>query len=148
MVSMEEFASELRNFEGRREVLNELRRELREPVPELRAAVRENAKATLPARGGLGAWVAKANLTVRVKDAGRSAGIRLKLSRKSTKDKADLQRMDAGRIRHPLYGNRKHWYPQSVPAGFFSAVWSAMGDRFVKSADGAVDRAFDKIRRG
>ncbi len=149
MVSMEEFAAELRAFDARREVVNELRRELRKPAPEVRKAVRRSALATLPARGGLGAWVARARLTVLLKDAGRSAGVRLKLSRKNSKGKAELEKLDAsGRIRHPLYGNRRKWYPQTVPARFFSAVWDVMGERFVKSADEAVDRAFDKIRRG
>ena len=30
----------------------------------------------------------------------------------------DLRALNAGRLRHPLYGNRSHWYPQRIAPGF------------------------------
>jgi hypothetical protein len=145
---MEEFAAELRAFDGRREVVNSIRRELREPLPELRKDFRANAKAILPGSGGLGAWVASARITVRFRDAGRSAGVSIKVSRKAGDgDKADLKALDdSGAIRHPLYGNRGHWYGQSVPAGVFTSVWD--GTRWLERVDAAFDRALDEIRGG
>ncbi len=147
-VSFEEFADELRAFNDRREVINEIRKDLRKPLPELREKVRANAIATLPSRGGLGAWVARARFSVRFQDSGRSAGVRVKVSRASGDgDKADLKALDdRGRIRHPLWGNRGHWYGQSVAAGFFSRVWDKQ--RWVDTVDDAFDRALDKIRGG
>lgn len=149
-VSFEEFANELRTFDQKREIVNEIRRDLRKPLPELRDAVRANALATLPNRNGLAKWVARAGFTVRVKDAGRSAGIRLKLSRKAGDgDKADLDKLDRhGRVRHPLYGHRGHWYDQPVTPGFFTKVWESFRPAWIKTADDALDRALDKIRRG
>ncbi len=146
-VSLEEFARELRRFDDRRRVVNELRRELRKPIPKLRTAVRANAIATLPSSGGLGAWVARAGFSVRYREIGRAAGVRVKVSRKAIGHKADLKRLDdAGRIRHPLYGNRKHWYPQSVTPRFFTKVWDRT--EWLKHVDEAFDRALDEIRRG
>ncbi len=149
-VSFEQFAAELRAFDQKREVVNEIRRDLRKPLPELRKAVRAHILSTLPNGNGLAAWVARASFSVRVKDAGRSAGIRLKLSRKSQDgDKAELDKLDRhGRIRHPLRGHRGFWYDQPVSAGFFSRPWESFRSKWIKTADDALDRALDKIRRG
>ncbi len=150
-VSMEQFVTELKAFDGRREVINEIRRELRKPslLGRFRKLVRANALAVLPKSGGLGAWVAKSSINVRFKDAGRRAGFTLKMGRKSTKGKADLKKLDdSGQVRHPLHGNRLHWYGQAVASKFFTAPWEQYGGDIVQATDDAVDRAFDKIRRG
>lgn len=146
-VSFEEFAAELRAFDGRREVVNALRRDLRKPLPKLRADVRANAIATLPSAGGLGAWVAAARFDIRFNDQGRNAGFRLKVGRKSRKGKSELDRLDtSGRLRHPLPGDRRQWFGQTVPRGFFSDVWDL--HEWERIADEAFDRALDKIRNG
>ena len=31
-----------------------------------------------------------------------------------------LEALDRGELRHPLYGNRKYWFSQSVRPGFWS----------------------------
>lgn len=144
------FANEIRAFNARGDVVNALRRDVRKPLPELRRDVRSSATSTLPAGGGLGAWVARARLTVKLKDSGRSAGIRIKVSRAAGDgDKADLNALDlAGAVRHPLHGNRKRWYPQRVTPGFFTKPWEAFRPKFIKVADEAVDQALDVIRRG
>lgn len=149
-VSFAQFAAELKAFSNSGAVVNELRKELRKNVPELRTAVRESARSTLPSRNGLGAWVARAGMTVRVKSAGRTAGIRLKLSRKSGDgDKADLDALDkTGKIRHPLHGNRGFWYSQNVTPGFFGKPWEKFRPRWLKAADDGLDKALEVIRRG
>lgn len=147
-VSFDEFARELRAFDNKREVVNEIRREMRKPLPALRKAFRANALATLPARGGFGAWVAKARITAVFKDSGRAAGVRIKVSRKAGDgDKAELDALDeSGSIRHPLYGHRGHWYGQKVAVGVFTKVFAR--GAWISRADAALDRALDKIRRG
>lgn len=153
MTSFEEFAAELRAFEGKKEIVNEIRRELRKPalLADLRKRVRWNAVGVLPTRGGLNAWVAKAPLSIQFRDSGRTAGLRVKMSRKKGKGKgkAELERLDdAGAVRHPLFGDRRHWFAQQVASKFFSNVWDQYSDRWIKAADDAFDRALDKIRRG
>ncbi len=149
-VSFEQFANELKAFDDRKVIKNQIRRDMRKPLPDLRRAVRASAMSTLPSRGGLNAWIARARLTVIFKDAGRAAGLRVKVSRKAGDgDKADLKALDdAGSIRHPLYGNRRFWYPQGVPAGFFSKAWEDFRSVFIKAADDALDTALEVIRRG
>lgn len=149
-VSFEQFANELKAFDDRKVIKNQIRRDMRKPLPELRRAVRSSAMATLPSSGGLNAWIAKARLTIAFKDSGRAAGIRVKVSRRAGDgDKADLKALDdSGAIRHPLYGNRRFWYSQGVPAGFFSKAWEDFRETFVKTADDALNTALEVIRRG
>lgn len=149
-VSFEAFAREIRAFDDRRTVINTIRREIREPIPALRKEVRASAIDTLPSSGGLNRWVARASVTARFRDSGRSAGVTIKVSRKAGDgDKADLDALNrSGSIRHPLYGNRGHWYSQAVPPGFFDRPWEAFRPDFIKACDDAFDRALEVIRRG
>jgi len=147
-VSFEQFANELRAFDGRKEIVNEMRKEFRQGVPPLRKRIRANAISMLPARGGFGQWVARAAVTIRFRDAGRDAGLKVRVSRKAGDgDKADLDQLDkTGRIRHPLYGNRRFWFGQQVAALFFTTAWDAAEWR--DRAEQAMDRATAKIRNG
>lgn len=46
---------------------------------------------------------------------GRVTGVRLIGTAKTPEGKKrDLASLNRGRLRHPLYGNRKHWYDQQV----------------------------------
>lgn len=149
-VSFEAFAREIRAFDDRRTVINTIRRDLRKPIPAFRKEVRASAIDTLPSDGGLNRWVARARMTVRLRDRGRSAGVSIKLSRKAGDgDKADLRKLDAyGELRHPLHGHRGHWYRQVVPEGFFDRPWEAFRPKFIETCDDAFDRALEVIRRG
>lgn len=149
-VPMKVFIAELRAFEGRREVVQAMRRQIRKPLPKVRREIKRHAVSILPSRGGLGAWAAAARVTATIRyTSARSAGVRLKGSRKSLREKSDLNRLDKGMARHPAWGRRGpgQWSTQAVPAGWFSTPvleseeWRAEIDR-------AVDTAFDKIRRG
>lgn len=147
---IEGFLRELRAFDARREVLKEIRKEIKEPLPQLRKAWKAWALSNLPSRGGLNRWVARARIQAKFSTSGRIVGVRVILTRKSGGgDKADLNRLDSeGRIRHPLYGNRQHWYPQTVKANVFTRVWEMYEEQWVRSAEKALDRALDKIRKG
>lgn len=150
MGSLDDLINDLRRFEGRKEVTKQLRKEIRVPVPAIRKAVRQRAMTTLPRRGGLNVWVAKARVVADTKLSGRGAGIRLKGTRKSRNDKSDLRAINAGRVRAPSWGRRSRsgdWHNQQVTPGFFTvpagdlATWRA-------AALKAVDQALDTIRRG
>jgi hypothetical protein len=147
---MEQFVRELKAFDGRRVVVQQLRRQIGKPVPKVREAIKRHAIAILPKSGGLGEWVARSKITMTVRyGSARSAGIRLRGSRRSSRQQSDLKRLDAGTVRAPSWGRRTSasWHTQSVPAGFFTdpatdtPEWRAEIER-------AVDTAFDQIRRG
>lgn len=146
---MREFAAELRAFDDRRAVMTELRKELRGLGGPITKAVRERALATLPSGGGLNAWVAQARVTVTVRVFGRRAGVLVKASRKSARNKSDLQSIDRGRVRAPTWGRRNAaaWHTQAVTPGWFTQPATEY-DRLRDAADSALDRAFEQIRRG
>jgi len=80
------------------------------------ADIREEASSSLPHGGGLNEWVAKSNFGIRSRTSGITAGIRIVGQRSGH----DLDVIDRGRVRHPLFGNRKSWFQESVKPGFFS----------------------------
>jgi len=144
------FVRELKAFDGRRTVVKAMRRKINKPVPEIRRRIRAHAVAILPSSGGLGAWVAAATVSTRIRYASsRTAGIRLRGSRKSLRDKSDLNRIDQGRVRAPSWGRRTaaSWHTQAVTAGWFTEPAGDI-DAWRKVCDEAVDEAFDEIRRG
>ena len=58
-----------------------------------------------------------------------------------------MRRLNAGRISHPLFGDREHWYAQAggmVP-GFFDDPVSRAGPGLRTEVEAAVRRVRDKI---
>lgn len=75
---------------------------------------------------------------------GRTAGIYL--SATSAKGKSiDLASLDQGRLRHPLFGNRQHWYQQEVPAGWWTHPMEAGVPEVRAAIEGAVTRMVSKF---
>jgi hypothetical protein len=76
----------------------------------------EAAKAS--ARENLNVWVADgAKIAARNRVASTNAvGMRIV----ATEGAAKLEDMDKGKVRHPVYGNRKVWVDQDIQAGWFS----------------------------
>ena len=149
MGSIDDLVRDLRRFEGRREVTKALRKRIREPLPGVRKAIRRRALESLPKGGGLNVWAAKTRVSAKVSTSARGAGVKLKGSRKSTKGKADLRRMDAGRVRHPSWGRRRpgDWHTQRVEPGYFTKP-AAEVDQWRDACLKAVDEALEVIRRG
>jgi hypothetical protein len=149
MGSFDDLVRDIRGFDRRREIVKALGQAIRKPVPAVRRAIKARALATLPHRGGLGAWVAASRVTTQVKLSGRTAAIRLKGGRNSRGGRSDIRAIDAGRVRAPSWGKRTtaSWHSQTVTAGFFTKPASE-ADQWVRAADTAVDAALEQIRRG
>ena len=148
-VTAQQLAAELRAFDGRRVLVQALRRGIARAVPAVRRQVRDHALEILPSRGGLAAWVAAARVTVKIGYTSRSAGVKLRGSRRSTADKTDLAGIDAGRVRAPSWGYRTRaaWHSQAVTPGWWSEPLEAATD-FRDHAEREVDQALEVIRRG
>lgn len=150
MGSLDDLVRDLRAFEGRRQMTKHLRARIREPLPTVRAAIKAHARAILPQRGGLNVWVAAAKVTAVIRLSGRAAGVTLKGSRRSLRDKSDLRRLDAsGRVRAPSWGRRGEgdWHTQTVPAGWFSTPAGEI-DQWRAACEDAVADAVREIARG
>lgn len=109
----------VRKLGNGREIPNAMAKRIRKAVPPIRKGVKASALSTLPSRGGLNAWVARAGIRAAVRRGPRSAGISLVSARKSQRGKSDIAGINRGRTRHPWWGDRKHWSPQSVAPGYF-----------------------------
>lgn len=128
-----------------REVVNEMAKEIRRAVPPVRKAVRDYALRTLPKRGGLNEWVAAAGVRAAVRRGPRTAGVQLVSGRNAARRRADLKRLDSGTLRHPLRGNRSHWYLQKVHPGFFQFPVHDHTDDFTDAVAEAVNTAARKV---
>jgi hypothetical protein len=135
-------------------MLKELRAELRQPVPAVRRRIKGVALSTLPASGGLNAWVAATKITASVTLTGRRVVVRLRGGRSSVSNlrggskggQSDIRAIDRGRVRHPSWGRRYRgqWFTQTVPEGFFTKT-SAEAPEWGPAIDRAAAKALEGI---
>ena len=85
------------------------RREIRGVAKPLMDAVIQDGAEGLPASGGLADWTRQAKATLSM-TATRAA---MRFARSGH----DLASINAGRLRHPVHGNRRVWVSQSVSPG-------------------------------
>jgi hypothetical protein len=137
----------VRKLGSDRTVLKHLTARIRGFAPPAKAELAASALTTLPRAGGLGAWVAMSRVTVSVRRGTQSAGVTITQARTSKGGKkSDLTRIDAGRTRHPLWGNRKHWYGQDVTSGYWSDVIAGpVVDEFTTQTVAAIDDAIAEV---
>lgn len=121
----------------RRDLLREIREVTKGPAAdELKAA----ATRRLPARGGLAAYTAKnLRVTARTKLSGNEVGVTVVATVKGM----DLPKLEAGKLRHPVFG-RAPWVNQAIPAGIFGdAVQQLAGDvgrAILRAADNTIKK--------
>ena len=119
-----EFSRQLRSAE--RGIRRAIRKRVREAgKPRSEAVVREGAE-RMPSRGGLREqFLRRGN----AKLSQTTTSIRIVLGRKGSYV-GSVDR--SGKVRHPLFGDREHWYSTPVPAG----TWR---DAFDDHKDEAID---------
>jgi len=96
------------------ELWKQLRRNIRTATAPARPAIRASARANLPKQGGLNEWVATASITTSILTGPHTAGVRLRVRKRGH----NMQDVDKGSVRHPLFGNRNYWYSNPVTPGF------------------------------
>lgn len=111
---LEQIGRRLREMGGG-ELKKALLRGIRETNKPTIAAVRANARSTLPRRGGLAELVAKSKIGTRTRLTGQHVGVEIKGT-----GKIDVAEINRGVVRHPVFGNKKVWAQQKVPAGWFT----------------------------
>lgn len=79
-------------------------------------AVRGELRDVMPKSGGLNEWLAKSSVTSSVLTGPKTAGVVVRGSRRGH----DLRSINrTGKVRHPVYGNRKEWTETDVPADWW-----------------------------
>lgn len=109
-----------------------------EAVDRLPDELRVSALSLLPKRGGLNEVVAQSMISVAHRDDGVSVEVTV---RASSQD--DIDEIDAGTVRHPLFGNRDRWYVESVPSGWWSKPVTVASQR----VEPEIEQALDTIAR-
>lgn len=120
----------------------DLNRELYKGINDATLLLKEELAAsalnTLPHRGGLGRVISESRITISKRSVGKTAGIRVKAS-----SGHDIGAIDRGRVRHPLFGDKSHWYEQAVKPGW----WSTPTGRSGLAARRGVDQAMENIKQ-
>jgi len=75
-------------------------------------------------------------------------GVRARVFAVGRREGRDVTRIDAGILRHPLYGNRLHWYAQKVTRGFVKKPFGRLRPGIVSNLNGVLEDVRARIERG
>lgn len=147
--SFDELVRELKAFDRRRDITRAMSKGIRKAAPPVRKKIRAAAVELLPRAGGLGTWVSKVRVNLRIKTSGRRAAITMVGGLNADGGRADMKRIDAGRVRAPSWGHKTKaaWHNETVPAGFFTDT-AADATEWKAAVDDEVDAALETLRRG
>lgn len=128
-----------------KEMQRELYRELNSITKPLRAAMRDEIPNALPRRGGLAARVQqRSSFTASARKGGAFVGVSIRArGRKGT----DVRMLESGRLRHPVFGNRRAWVEQTagVREKALTKVFESERGHILYELDGALDRLAAKL---
>lgn len=79
---------------------------------------------------------------------GASAGLKLVGHAKGARRRRHVREIDAGTLRHPVYGNRGTWVDQGVLPGFWSKPLLEASEKPAREIHHAIERTAAKIARG
>jgi hypothetical protein len=98
--------------------------------------------------GYLGAIARSVKVATRVTSTASGVKATVKTSARGQRENRDVRAIDAGRLRHPLFGRRKHWYTTTVKPRFVSDPMDLMVRRVSDGAQQAANEVADEILRG
>lgn len=105
-------------------------------------AARGNARDYLPKRGGLAEKVAASKIVFRNQLTGRNPVLRIVATNSS-----NIAAMNAGRIRHPVFGHRDRWVTQMVRPGWWSDARTETGPEVMLQLAETLDRIDRQLSR-
>ena len=125
---------------GRNDLRKELLKGVRESGADTVLEIRASALEHLPRRGGLAAKVAAEKASMRASYA--ASGARVSLRRKRGRG------LNAGRLRHPVHGNREVWVQQPVNQNWFDDPIRDAAPDISRKIEAVFERICDKSVRG
>ena len=124
---------------GDKELKRELLAAIRAAGKPIKAAVQESARANLPSSGGFADLVAASRMSMKTRLGGQKVGVRFE-----ARNRHNIKALDRGRLRHPLFGNKEHWFTQQVEAGWFSTPIQEMSQEIRVEVSDALARVATK----
>lgn len=141
----DEFATLARRLKeaGAKDLRRELYAGINRAVRPLTADVKNTLEEDLPGRY---ADIVRADF--RVKTRRRGAGANPAIFLIGQAGNHDVRSLDRGRLRHPLFGNRRHWYNQQIPLGFWSQTLTRGAPRVRQELVEAIRKVAAKVEAG
>jgi hypothetical protein len=125
--------------ELRRELGAAITRGVKEVIPDIRGGLR-------PAMPDRYADTLNADLKITASTQTGGAEPRVTLSATTRSGRGrKLRKLEAGRLAHPLYGNREHWYSQPVRPDFFTGPCQDAAPRIRREIVAALNRVAERI---
>lgn len=128
----------------RNDLSKELNRALQRASGPLKKSARQGAQQILPYRGGLADRVAGSRFTARVTKRGKGAGLQIVATGRD-----DIAGMDAGKVRHPVFGNRSKWVTEKITPGWFTKPLTLDAPKsrgeLVKAIDAVAKKLQDSV---
>jgi hypothetical protein len=133
-----ELSKRLKQF-GDKDLQRELSQGITQAMKPVRPALRESARRTLPRKGGLNLRVARAKITTR-----RSRqGVRLQAGG----PRSQVDEINAGRFRHPVFGRKGRWVTQPITPGWWDRPIDDLRDDVQRQLLAAMRRVAAKLDR-
>ncbi len=143
---------ELRVIAGRlrkaaaRDLTYELRKAQRKAFQPLQKEIKAEALTTLPKRGNYNVIMSKAVKVTVTTGVGRTA-LNARVFAKGKTEERDVRQVNAGVLRHPVFGHRKNWKTTRVRAGFVDRPVKALSDRVLRECADAAQKLNESIAR-
>jgi hypothetical protein len=119
----------------RKELLKAIRDAAKPAVGDVKRSVDQR----IPSSGGLARKV-RVGIGVRTRASGPKTGVRI-----VARNKINVEALNAGRLRHPVFGNTNVWVQQRVEPGWFTKPIEARQDEIRGSVVDAIDRIARKV---
>ncbi|BCJ45314.1 hypothetical protein GCM10010168_85830 [Actinoplanes ianthinogenes] len=132
---------------------------LRKATEPIKKGIRTSAEQTMPASGGYSALLSKSlRWRVNVRPGARIANVTLTTTADGTKEKRDLGRLEAGELRHPVWGRSRKlksgkrksnpWATTTIRAGFHKRGTDKAADVAEKEMAEVLDGLAAKLAGG
>lgn len=80
-----------------------------------------------------------------VRAGGSTAEVVVRVYGDGRKQRRHVPALNRGTLRHPLYGNRGHWFAQRVRSGFVDRPFQKLGPEVSKQMHKVIDEIADQI---
>lgn len=130
-----------------RDLTRELRKGQRAAVRPLQKEIKAEALSTLPKRGGYNQTMSRAVKVSTTTGTGRKA-MTVRIYARGKVENRDVVAINAGRLRHPVFGNRSRWKVTNVRPGFADRPVNKLADQILKESADAAERVLKSIARG
>jgi len=137
----------------------EMARGLRQATEPIKKGIAASAAATMPAAGGYEALLSKSlRWRVNVRSGAQIANVVLTTYADGTKEKRDLRRLEAGELRHPVWGRKRRlksgkaisnpWAITKIKSGFHKRGTDYAADAAEKEMAAVLDDLAARLAGG